>query len=97
MIIKYGKSLIDIRFRERDSEEVDLDVKSLYCPGKLDICCKDPEFEPLETVIEALFEKEEAEPVNGANDNIVIGEGSSFKEVELPEDKIGNISFLYIY
>jgi hypothetical protein len=49
MISKTPDNLIDVRI---DVSDDDTDVASLYCPGKFDICCKDPD---LVSVLQEVF------------------------------------------
>jgi len=66
-ITKSYDNLINVRFDESDADDY---VSSLYCPGKFEICCQDPDFVTIEDVFkedekivhEAIF-KEEEKPV----------------------------------
>ena len=64
-IMKDFGHLIDVRFGG-DSKETN--YSQLYCPGKMEICCKDMDFVSMDSVIEEIFEKhEEHEDVHESN------------------------------
>jgi len=80
------KQLINIRIDTAPAdtqEDADLYYQSLYCPGKFEICCKDPEFVQLDSIIEAVLAKEEK------HENIAIGEQAFalMNDADIVEDK----------
>ena len=75
-ITKSYDNLIDMRFGGDDTAT---DVSNLYCPGKFDICCQDPDFVSLSSFMEEVLENEK-EPVNEASFHLlhegnVVGNG----------------------